>query len=75
MTADVCPHSDALTPETCSICLKHSRPKPANVPAEGRGPRFEARYSTRCPTCDNQIDEGDFVRMIDGEAHHDPECT
>lgn len=41
------------------------------------GPVFSARFPGRCGECGEQIEEGDDIRMIDGDAIHDDchDCT
>jgi hypothetical protein len=35
------------------------------------GPPFPASFESRCAWCDEQIYEGDTIRMVDGQAMHE----
>ncbi len=34
------------------------------------GPVFDARYPGHCPECDEDIESGEELRMVDGQATH-----
>jgi hypothetical protein len=60
--------------EGCDWCKpKTGRPTPVESDTEGPGPRFEAKFVSRCPECGDNIEPGDVARMVDGKANH-PEC-
>lgn len=58
--AEECPHGGM--PEICPPCQDADRPSWAvSAPVV-----TEAKYASRCPGCDEEIDSGDRIARVDG---------
>lgn len=54
-----CPHSDALTPETCTLCkTSRARPRPAALRPVGS---VRASFPGHCESCNLSIIEGQLI--------------
>lgn len=73
-----CPHSYALTPDTCGICLGHppiDQPTPRETHPTEIGSVFAAKLEGTCPECMAWIEPGDKIQgWSDGRYRHE-ECT
>lgn len=70
--ADECPHSPALTPDTCSLCKQADQPDRSRHLTN----TFPARYDGQCPGCNLPISVGQIIVMAwtgedgDRKAYH-----
>ena len=63
-----CPHSIALTRDTCSICIEG--PRTAEIQVTPVGPPLEAKYIGTCPCCHFPIRPGQLIRRYSNDRYY-----